>query len=357
MMKAVGTGAPVRSAGMSGDPVHRIERPRMSLAGFSLPGVAAAGVLACAAAARGQSEMPERDWNVVSAEASELEAVGPNVGTQPRPPRPVAPAPALEGEQEASRFHAALGVDYVTSYLWRGFLSEGSGLILQPYADFALDLYREEDLTILFTFGTWNSFHSAATGAMTSDGFVEHWFESDLYAGVGFTTGVLELDARYYFYTSPSDAAGTIEEVYFSLACDDSQLLGAWAMNPTVVLAIETGDNAADAGRKGTYLELGVSPGFSFNAGLGADLEISFPAAVGLSVDNYYEGAGGQDDVFGFASVGAAASLPLGLDESWGVWTLSAGVQALFLGDAAASFNTDNDDFEIIATVGISIEF
>lgn len=350
-------GTPIRHAERPGSSALRDGRQRMTLPAASLLCATATGLLASASAARGQSDVPEDDWTVVSAEASEIEAVGPNVGTQPKPPRPVTPAPALEGEGESSRFHAAFGVDYTTSYLGRGLYCEDSGLILQPYADFALDLYRADDLTVLFTFGTWNSFHGAATGAMTSDGFVENWFECDLYAGVGFTTGTWELDMQYYFYTSPSDAAGTIEEAYFSFAYDDSELLGAWAMHPTAVLAIETGNNAADGGRNGTYLELGIAPGFSFDAGLGEDIEISFPVSVGLSLDNYYEGANGEDDVFGFASVGATASLPLGLDPSWGAWTLSAGVQALFLGDAAASFNTNNDDFEVIATVGISLEF
>ena len=348
--------AAIQIAGRSGDAGRCFAMQRTSLWTVLLLYAPAALLLTIASQATAQSDIAAGDWSVVSAEASEVDAAGPNVGSQPDAPRPVMPAPPPGSDHAASRFHAALGVDYTTAYLSRGLLVEDSGLILQPYADFAVDMYRADDLTVQFTFGTWNSFHGA-DDATTSDGVVGHWYESDLYAGVAVTDGALELDVRYYFYTSPSGVAGTIEELYFSCAYDDSDLFGAWALNPTAVLAIETGNNAADGGRNGTYLALGVSPGLSFDAGLGEAIEISFPASIGLSLSNYYEGADGPHDVLGFVSVGASASLPLGLDESWGAWTLSAGVQALFLGDAAASFNTNGDALEVIATVGISVEF
>lgn len=271
-------------------------------------------------------------------------------------PTPAPPAAAEPPTPEPSRFHLTLGSDFTTAYFFRGIRQEDSGLIAQPYADAALDIVRAESATLSLKFGTWHSFHAEATGATTDDSFVKYWYESDVYAGLGLLAGKWSFDARYIFYTSPSDAFATVEEFDFGAGYDDSELLGAWSMKPAVTLAVETGSNAADGRRRGTYLQLGVSPGFTFDLGSVKGVALTFPATVGLSLSNYFEGTGGENDAFGFASVGAKATLPLNLDKSWGSWTLSAGVQALFLGDAMSTLNT-SDDFEVIGTVGFSVSF
>ncbi|MFT5423833.1 MAG: hypothetical protein ACI89L_001622 [Phycisphaerales bacterium] len=287
--------------------------------------------------------------------------VGPNVGSQPRSPRRT-PTEETQGEapeivsEEDSRLYVGFGVEYTTAYYSRGFLYEDNGLILQPYLDLSLDVIRTEDSTISLTMGTWSSYQDEATEAGTTDSFREDWYESDLYIGASLSTGNWYLEVDYYWYTSPSDAWDTIEEIYFSAAYDDSDDLGAWSLQPTAILAIEVGENANDGYHKGTYLQLGVSPGFTLEEGTFESWEITFPVSVGLSLGNYYEGDSGENDFFGFASVGATASLPLDLDESWGSWYFYAGVQALFLGETASSWN-DDDDTDAILTVGLSIEF
>jgi hypothetical protein len=257
---------------------------------------------------------------------------------------------------ESSRFHLTVGADVTTEYFFRGILQEDSGFILQPYADLSLDIIRTDEATVSLKCGTWNSFHDEATLASTDDSFLKKWYESDLYAGVGMVAGRWSFDVRYIFYTSPSDAFGTVEELDLSAAFDDTSYMGTWALKPSVTLAIETGSNAADGGTGGTYLQLGVSPGFAFDAGRVRAISVLFPVGVGLSLSNYYEGTDGENDAFGFASVGIKASVPPPLDSSWGSWTLSAGVQGLFLGDATSTFNED-EDAEVIGTVGVSVSF
>ena len=312
----------------------------------------AAVPLTLAQAALGQSQSP--DSTIVSVETLELE-LGPNTGSQPKPPPPSAPVPA-PGEAQPSRFHLTLGTEVTTAYFFRGIRQEDSGFIVQPFAYAAMDLWRLENATISLKFGTWNSFHGEATAAATGDSFTKNWYESDLYAGVGVVVGKWALDAVYLIESSPSNAFGTVQELDLSAAYDDTELLGAWSLKPTVLLGIETGANAADGGRKGAYLQLGVSPGFTFDAGDVKDIAVTFPVSVGLSLSNYYEGTGGENDAFGFASVGVKASVPLPLDTSWGAWTLSAGVQTLFLGDAASTFN-NGDSTQVIGTVGVSVGF
>jgi hypothetical protein len=312
-------------------------------------------VLCCAVSATcaARQAAPDDTSTLSSVDFNEME-VGPNVGTQPTPPSPA--ETVVPGSAEPSRFHFSMGVDYTTAYFGRGLLVEKHGLILQLYADASFDVYRTQDATVSLTMGTWNSYQDRATAAGTGDGVMKKWYESDLYAGAALTMGELEIGARYYFYTSPSDAYGTIEEAYFSAAYDDSELMGEWSMSPTVVLAIETGANAADGGANGTYLQLGVAPAITFDAGSIKDVEVSFPASVGLSLGNYYQGTGGENDFFGFASVGSTVTVPLNLDASWGSWNVKGGVQALVLGDAAGTFN-NGDTFEVIGTVGVSVEF
>jgi hypothetical protein len=325
--------------------------------------LSAAAPLVLAQASLGQAapvtgdDWPNVDPPIASAETHDLE-LGPNTGSQPKPPAP-APAPSKQGEAEPplpSRFHLTLGSDITSAYFFRGLRQETSGFIAQPYADAALDILRLDGATVSLKLGTWNSFHGKATGAATTDSFTKNWYECDLYAGVGLTAGKWAFDARYVFETSPSNAWGTVEEFDLGVAYDDTELLGAWSLKPTVLLGVETGSNAADGGRKGAYLQLGVSPGFTFDVGSVKDIAVTFPVSVGLSLGNYYEGSGGENDVFGFASVGAKASVPLPLDKSWGAWTLSAGVQGLFLGDAARTFNNSRKT-EIIGTVGVSVSF
>lgn len=311
--------------------------------------LAFSGTAHCAA-----QEASPGDTSILTAVDFRDMEVGPNVGSQPTPPKPAEPAPA--GAPEPSRFHFSAGVDSTTAYFGRGLLVEKHGLIIQPYADASFDIFRSEDVNVALTMGTWNSYQDRATAAGTADAVMKKWYESDLYAGAAVSLDKVELEARYYFYTSPSSAYGTIEEAYFSAAYDDSELLGDWAMSPTAVIAIETGANAADGGANGTYLQLGVSPAYTFDAGSIKNLELSFPVSVGLSLGNYYQGTGGENDFFGYASIGSTLTMPLDLDQSWGGWTIKGGVQALMLGNAAGTFN-NNDKFEVIATLGVAVEF
>lgn len=298
---------------------------------------------------------PEPPGSETIAAGSEIELeMGPNVGAQPKP-REAPKPPEGEGEKPESRWHVSLGADYTNRYMWRGLLSEDAGLIVQPYADVCLDVLRTEAITLSLKGSTWSSFHGVASGPDTRDSAARHWYECDLGAGVGLEAGHWSLSAMYYWETSPADAFDTIEEVILECAYDDSGALGAWSLKPTARVAVEA-HNGADGGRRGTYLQLGVTPGFDVKLSESRTLRVDLPASVGLSVSNYYEGPSGQNDAFGYASVGVDASLPLALGDGWGEWTIHAGVQGVILGDAATEINNGRD-FEVIATVGAGVEF
>lgn len=265
--------------------------------------------------------------------------------------------PAVVGaDAPRSPFSIQFNLDYTTAYYFRGILQQDDGLILQPYAKFTLNVFQEGDFKIDTFVSAWNSF-GRNSGSNTGD-LTRYWYECDLSAGVVFTKDKFSFTTSYIFYTSPSDAFQTVQEVDFSLAFDDSELLGPFALHPYALVAIETGTDYADGAdtSRGTYLELGIAPGFSVDAGK-VPIAISFPVALGLSLDDYYQSPiTGIDDTYGYLQVGGKASIPLPFGDRFGAWTLNAGVYGLFLGDSLTEFNR-GDDAEAIGTVGVQVNF
>lgn len=258
---------------------------------------------------------------------------------------------------EGSPFSVQLNLDFTNAYFYRGIRREDQGLIVQPAARFMANLHRGEDWRIDGFLATWNSFHSEKTGARTHGDFTDTWYECDLTAGFTLIRGPLSLTTSYTFLTSPGDAHETVQELGFNLALDDTPWLGGWAMKPYATLVFETGADGSDSPEldRGTYLELGITPGFTCNAGK-TPVTLTFPVSVGLSLDDYYQDASGDDDTFGFVQVGAKAAVPLPFGDRYGTWTLNVGVAGLFLGDHTAEINGGNDA-EFLGSLGLQLNF
>lgn len=268
------------------------------------------------------------------------------------------PDPTPAASPVGSAISVQLNLDFTNAYFYRGIRQQDKGLIVQPAARLTARLVDDADLTLDGFIGTWNSF--GPNGGTQTGGLIEDWYESDLYAGFTLTHGKVSLATSYTFLTSPSDAFQEVEELGFTLSLDDSEWLEEWAFKPYATLAIETGSNGSDGPDldNGTYLELGVAPGFSFDVAT-TPVTLTFPASVGLSLADYYQDAGSEDDTFGFAQVGAKASIPLGEPSGggrFGAWTLNAGVSVLFLGDHTKAFN-NGDDTEVIGSIGLQWNF
>jgi hypothetical protein len=248
-------------------------------------------------------------------------------------------------------------LDFTNAYFYRGIIQEDTGLIVQPAARMTVNLVEDDSHKLDVFAGTWNSFHGQKTASNTAGDFSEYWYESDLYAGVTLTAGKISLTASYTFLTSPNDAFETVQELGFTFGLDDSAWLKEWSLKPYATIAVETGADASDGANSdtGVYLELGIAPGFAFDLG-STPVTVSLPALVGLSVADYYQNAAGEDDTFGFAQVGARASLPLGKPGRYGTWALNGGVSVLFLGDHTQDYNA-GDDTEIIGTIGLQWNF
>ncbi len=259
------------------------------------------------------------------------------------------------------RLSLDLSVDWTNAYFFRGILQEDQGLIVQPAAELGFNIYQGDSAISSFDVfgGIWASVHDERTGAPTGS-TVGSWYEADLYIGASVT--VFEnINAGIVFttYTSPSNAFDTVNEIALFASYDDSHLWEdiEWFVGfaPGVTIAFET-HGSAFGPDKGTYLELGISPTFLFfREGMLADLEIATPVVIGLSLDDYYETAT-DEDTFGFVSAGIVGTLPLPMPADVGQWTLSAGVNFLFLGDNLETAN-NGDDFEVIGTLSLGISY
>jgi hypothetical protein len=243
------------------------------------------------------------------------------------------------------------GIDFGSSYYFRGIIQETEGLIAQPYLEAGITVYESDTglQSVSLTAGTWSSLHSGPSGSDGAGGDPQMWYETDFYVSgaLGFADA-WSVDATYTAYMSPNQSFGTVKEVAFGVAYDDG-LIGPYA-----TLAVEA-DGQADGGlNEGTYLELGAEPGLAIP---NSDVGLSFPVALGLSMSDYYEGAAG-DDTFGFFNVGAIVSIPLsGVPAQYGAWEISGGINLLVFGDALKSINGSTDDVEPIGVFGISLGY
>jgi hypothetical protein len=257
------------------------------------------------------------------------------------------------------------GVDFPTQYIFRGIKQEDSGFIAQPWATVDFSLYKGDAPLngINLYFNTWNSLHSEQTGS--TDGGAEIWYESDFTMGLNFglfdnfTAGV-----AYVAYTSPNDAFNTVQEIDLSLAYNDAAFwesvgLPFGGLQPSMLVAFEF-DNQADGGSdKGTYLQIGIKPGFTLIQSETMPVTLSFPTLVGLSLDKDYYESGRTSSTFGYFSTGAVLSMPLAfIPSDYGAWSAYAGCHLMTLGESADDFNDgDTPDWEILGTFGFSVTY
>ena len=246
------------------------------------------------------------------------------------------------------------GLDFANTYMFRGLRQDDTRLIMWPYAEAIADLYSATDgLTrVTLHIGTWNSLHTGITGRWGPSG--KMWYESDLYGTIafGFDPGV-SVAATYTAYMSPNNSFATVKELSFKAALDEGNV-GGFSLQPYALVAFELdtlpGLRQADNGlNAGTYLEVGVAP-----AWVDPSVRVQFPIKVGMSLKNYYELAG-VDHTFGYLSLGAVATVPLG-DGAYGGWNVHGGVEFQSLGNTPEAFN-GGDQTKLIVSIGVGLSY
>jgi hypothetical protein len=268
-------------------------------------------------------------------------------------------APQVEaqaGDPNPGRMTFTAGLDFANAYMFRGLRQEDTELVMWPFVEGAANLYSSDEgiKSVTAHIGSWNSLHTGATG---SDGISgKMWYESDLYGTLSVAFGPdIAVGATYTAYMSPNNAFHTVKEIAFKVAVDDNDTFSDAGFNPYALIAFELdtlpGIRQADAGqRAGTYLEFGVAPGWTDPA-----VTIAFPIKVGLSLKDYYELAA-VDQRFGFLSLAAIASVPLGTNSDFGSWNVHGGVEFLSLGNTPEAFN-GGDQTKFVMSVGIGVAY
>lgn len=249
--------------------------------------------------------------------------------------------------QNEGRVSVGAGIDFGTSYYFRGIVQETGGFIAQPYLDGSMSFGNAS-----LTAGTWSSLHSVGDEGFS--GAPQSFYETDFYAGIGGSAGAVGVDVTYTAYMSPRGSWGTTKEIALGLSVDN-------VAAPYATFAFETA-GGADGYDKGSYLELGIEPAAPLDD---APVGLSFPVTLGLSLNNYYQYGVEVDDVvevmpggsFGFFSVGASLGIPLNVAEEFGAWELALGVNALMLGEGAKAIDGGDSSTKIIATFGLSVGY
>jgi hypothetical protein len=279
-----------------------------------------------------------------------LISVGPGIGH------------AQDKGPNTGRVALGMGVDFTTHYFFRGILQEDQDYIIQPYGEVTFKLVESEGAFtgLGFTMGLWNSLHGGPTGTGGPNQDPRIWYEADFYAKLTATL-FEDLTAAmiYTAYMSPNGRFSTVEELAFGFGYNDSKLLGPFALNPSVLLAFELDGQADGGSNEGTYLQIGLTPGYTFNDKGTYPLTLSLPVVLGLSLGDYYEriGVGGDDDTFGYLSIGLAAGVPLKfIPASFGAWTAKASATYMALGDNLKAAN-NGESSEVIGTFGISMTY
>ncbi|MEX2671701.1 MAG: hypothetical protein WD294_06285 [Phycisphaeraceae bacterium] len=276
---------------------------------------------------------------------------------------PASPAQAQEdalADPNLGRVSLDVGVDFATDYFFRGFPQENQGLIAQPWAEVGFSLYEGDGaINSLDAYvGVWNSLHTHKDLATEAP---SNWYEADFYTGV--TVGLFddwEVGFVYTAYMYPGYDIDSINEVGLTLAYDDSELLGDFAMAPYVGFFFET-DSGSSENR---YFEVGFGPSFDLieSQDDGVGLALSIPVTVGLDMGEYY-----GDNTFGFFDIGAVVSTPLGfIPGDFGAWEAYAGVHYIRLGNQAAAAGapdfgfpgiTDGGKNHVYGTLGFSMSY
>ena len=241
--------------------------------------------------------------------------------------------------------------DFSNAYFFRGIPQDDTGVIMWPAGDLSFALHSGDSglKSIAVNVGTWNSLHTGSAGSDGPSGKL--WYESDFYAGVGLGFGKgTTLGVTYTAYNSPNGSFGTVKEISFKVAVDDSGWLGKAAVKPYAVLAQELDGQADGGANEGTYLELGIGPGYSASRA-----SLTVPIKVGLSVNDYYEGVSG-DETFGFFSVAGVVTVPFTrMPARFGSWNVHGGVEFLMLGDRNEAVFGDSS--HVIGSIGIGLSY
>lgn len=291
--------------------------------------------------------------------AQQAPASGTPGSMQPTEAMGAAPSPANTGA-----LHFGVDLNLTTSYFFRGYNQEDTGLIFQPNVYGYTDIITaDKDSTLSglqAKVGLWNSIHSEQTAG---DGI---WFEADLYGSLTATfASKYYATLQYTYYAYPEDAFESIQEIGVAGGIVDVTNFWDAGQNKSFTLPLEYGiywETSDGNGEEDIYTELKITPTFTLNGnwvpGFGKP-KLEIPLVLGGSLDGYYLDDDGHNETIGYLSAGVKISLPMDfVPAKYGTWNLVGGVNYWHLfADSAETANDGGEDYELQGTIGVSMTY
>src|SRR5829696_6581976 len=166
------------------------------------------------------------------------------------------PAKTIQEVAKESCITGDIGFDITNAYFFHGIRQEDSGFIIQPYADLYFKVYEGTGFltSLSVDLGIWNSFHSNRGVPSTTS----NWYEFDFSAGLTATLAEKwTFGTAFKYYGSPGDYFSNAYALAFKLGYDDKDLLGAFSLQPYILVEWELDGKSANGPDEGLYYEVG----------------------------------------------------------------------------------------------------
>ena len=244
-----------------------------------------------------------------------------------------------------------LGVNVVTAYYFHGVLQAPgtSSASVQPYLDLNLKAYEGDGFLnkAVFSLGLWQSYSNPAGVTSPNN---RAFYESDVTPSLALTFGKLTLTESYAFLNYPNAIPGGAQDSQLwssKLSFDDSDLLGALALHPSVTYSLET-DAKSGVGTKtgGSLWEVSVSPGTAVGP-----LELTLPLTLGVGSDGFYAQNG-----YSYFSAGLNAAYTLPVSKAYGTWKVNTGV-TYYNTDKKSMAGINSDENNFVGSIGLGVAF
>ena len=239
------------------------------------------------------------------------------------------------------------GVSMMNLYMAHGISVETKGVVIQPYADLFLKIYRAPDNAFINSVslqaGIWADGDSDAPLARGATTF-KYLTEIDESAGVSVQFAKrYTLTALFNRWDSPIDAYKGGQWMKDILAYDDTGLTCKnFSIQPRVTALYELpGGGPTGFQPHSWYVEPAINPNYTFAADSRYPVNLAVPLIVCLGTGDhgFY-----NDDIFGFLSVGPTVSVPLSfIPKDYGAWNSSLGYKYYDLGTSCANVAPHGD--------------
>jgi hypothetical protein len=258
---------------------------------------------------------------------------------------------AVVEEAKKSYISGDLGVQVVSTYYSRGILQgpQGkAGFDVQPYLDLYFQLYAGTGFLnkVTLNLGLWSNLATdtkPSLGGPVTRG-LSSWTEFDWMPGVSFVFAKnFTLTVSYFEFDYPAQGSSPQRSINTSIAYDDTDLLGMWALHPHFTYLQELTGNPngghvglglAGGSKLGQYYEVGIAPAFTFMKDSKYAPTLTIPVTGGFGSNGFY-GTG-----FGYFSAGATISVPLAfIPSGFGSWTANFGGTYYYLGTSLSRAN------------------